>query len=365
VSPLEQPAGPAPLIVGENRLVHAALRHPDLSVDHPFRATRQLFGPTAIDVDGLRHRRLRPHVAWFSSRQVAVWEDRAITPVVRDLVAALPRGEPVDFMSVAWQLPTRVILRTLGCPDRDAAWVWRRLGPVLRHIAHPGSPVEPAAACADLGAYIGDVLAAAPPADTVLGSLPDRVGGPGGGPDGRDGSRARTTVVRTALLLLAAGTATTAAGAGNLLATLLRHPGTWEALRDGTLPPSAVVREALRMLPPLRRTVRFAKADVMLDGLPPVPRGSVVELDIAAANLDPATFDCPHAFRPRRSGPPALSFGTGPHACVGALLALRELEGLLQALTRRFGSMTTAASAPPTIAGDVFYQPERLDVVFH
>lgn len=347
-----QPAAPGsspPVVLGEYALVHAALRHRDLTVEHPFRPTRQIFGPTAIDTDGARHRELRACVAWFSARQVAAWQDRAITPVVSELASALPPGEPADFVSFAWQLPARVILRVLGCPDQDAGWVWQRLGPVIRHIACPGSPVAAAESGAELRRYLQDVLAAGPPDDTVLGSLAGRF--------------SRDTVVRAGLLLLAAGTATTAAAAANLLACLLRHPGTWADLREGTLLPSEVVREALRVLPPLLRTVRFVTADVVLGGTL-VPRGSVVELDIAAANTDPAVFDRPQAFDPRRPGHPIMSFGTGPHACAGALLALRELESLLAELTRRFSSASAVAGATVTMTGDLFCQPERLDVVF-
>lgn len=345
---------PPSLVVREYSLVHEALRSPHFTVTHPFRATRQLFGPTAIDVDGARHRELRSHVAWFSAAQVVKWQESAVVPVVSDLVLALPPGESVDFMNLAHDLPTRVILRVLGCSDADVGWVWERLVPVIHHISYPGNPVEAVTACTELGEYVQEKLAGTPPSG-VLSWLMEKAA-----QQSRDVVR---TTVRTTLLLLAAGTATTAGAAGNLMVALLRHPGLWGKLRSREVSPSGVVRETLRLLPPVQRTIRFATSDTVL-GSVPVARGSVVELDLAAANRDPSVFECPLAFRPGRQSRPLMSFGAGQHTCAGALLATSELESLLTALTARFNSLSAADGNVMVTKGTVFQQPDRLDLIF-
>lgn len=345
---------PASLVVREYSLVREALLSPRFTAAHPFRATRQLFGPTAIDVDGARHRQLRAHVAWFSGAQVLKWQQSAVVPVVSDIVPALPRGEPVDFMTVASQFPTRVILRILGCPDADAGWVWQRLVPVVRHIAYPGNPVAAVKACAELGEYVREKLAGAPPG-SVLSSLSIKAG--------EHGQGEAVTTVRSALLLLAAGTATTGAATGNLMVSLLRHPAVWSAVRAGEIRPSEVIRETLRLLPPLQRTVRFTAADTTL-GSVAVARGSVVELDLAAANRDPAVFKSPQDFRIGRPGHPLMSFGAGQHACAGALLAMLELESLLTALAARFKSVSAIGAEAVMTKGNVFHQPDGLELIF-
>ncbi|QNP68322.1 cytochrome P450 [Streptomyces roseirectus] len=344
---------PPALLLSDHRSVQQVLRSPHFTVDHPFRATRQLFGPTAIDVDGPRRRELRSHVTWFAPGHMTRWQSHAVDPVVRDLVSALPRGNPVDFVAaVGRRLPTRVVLRVLGCPEGDADWVWARLRPIVAHIATPGPPVEAAGARDELDGYLRRCLREQPPPGTLLSLLTERVGP-------SPGAAATDTVIRTALLLLAAGVETTASATGNLMVCLLRHPGTWQALRDGKLSAPQVVREALRWLSPLRRTVRFASRDTEVGPLR-LPRGAVVELDLAAANRDPHVFERPDAFEPGRPGHPVMTFGTGHHACAGARLALAELETLLTALVRRFPTVSQPAGEDARTGGDVFQQPARL-----
>ncbi|WP_460060565.1 cytochrome P450 [Streptomyces sp. YKOK-I1] len=344
---------PPPLLLSDHWSVQHVLRSPHFTVDHPFRATRQLFGPTAIDVDGPRRRTLRSHVTWFTPGHMTQWQSRAVDPVVRDLVSALPRGNPVDFMeAVGRRLPTRVVLRVLGCPEEDEDWVWARLRPIVAHIATPGPPVEAAGARDELDGYLRRCLREQPPPGTLLSLLTERIGA-------SSRSAATDTVVRTALLLLAAGVETTAAATGNLMVCLLRHPGTWQALREGEFSPSETVREALRWLSPLRRTVRFASCETEVGPLR-LTRGTMVELDLAAANRDSHAFERPGAFEPGRPGHPAMAFGTGNHACAGARLALAELETLLTALVRRFPTASLPAGAEARAEGDVFHQPTRL-----
>ncbi|WP_424217328.1 cytochrome P450 (plasmid) [Streptomyces sp. BI20] len=361
-------APPAPLVLTEHRLVREVLRRPDFTVEHPFRATRQLFGPTAIDVDGPRRRRLRSHVTWFTPGRMPDWRRRVIDPAVAELVDALPEGEPVEFMTrIAATLPTRVLLRVLGLPARDAQWVWDRLVPITDHIETPGPPLAAVAARDELAAWVRDHLRAGPEPDGLLTLLKNSLTNPtpNPAPDPTSTPALDTdldTAVRTALLLLAAGTRTTAAAAGNLIVTQLRRPDLWRAVRTGRLAPADVVRESLRWLTPLRRTVRFATADTTLDGTP-IAQGAVVELDLAAANRDPAAFDHPDAFLPDRAGGPLMTFGTGPHACAGARLALDELASLLAALTHRFADATPAPGAAVTTSGAVFHQPRTLSLV--
>jgi cytochrome P450 len=299
---------------------------------------------------------MRFHVTWFTSGQMAKWQAGAVDPVVADLVSALPEGEPFDFVdAVARHLPIRVILRVLGCPEDDAEWVWGRLRPVIGHLETPGPPIEAVEARDELDGYLRRRLREQPPPGSVLSLLSERA-------EQSSGPATTDTVIRTALLLLAAGSETTAAATGNLIVCLLRHPGMWEAVRAGQLPVANVVRESLRWLSPLRRTVRFAASDTTV-GPMRLARGTTVEVDLAAANHDPAVFERPDAFDPARPGRPVLSFGSGPHACAGSQLALSELETLLAAMTRRFTTVSAVSGADVSPGGNVFHQPARLDLV--
>jgi cytochrome P450 len=69
-----------------------------------------------------------------------------------------------------------------------------------------------------------------------------------------------------------------------------------------------------------------------------VARGSTIDVCIGAANRDPDKFAEPDVLRidrPVEDGP-ALSFGGGPHACLGARLVSMEVEAALAVLFTRF-----------------------------
>jgi len=81
----------------------------------------------------------------------------------------------------------------------------------------------------------------------------------------------------------------------------------------------ALLAETLRHDPPVRATRRQSE-------------GTLVVLDLAAANRDPAVFTDPDRFDPGRDGPDSLTFGAGPHACPGRAHALALAAGILDAL---------------------------------
>ena len=155
----------------------------------------------------------------------------------------------------------------------------------------------------------------------------------------------------------------------------MHHVFTWLAARpqdrtrladDGTR--QRFVHESLRLHPASPVAVRVAVEDVELRSGLRIGRGERVVIDVAAANRDPAAvgpdgerFD-PH--RPRADGVPpwGLSFGHGPHACLG-----RELAGgrppdddgadpaLLGAITLLVGAVLAAGGRPDP------HEPPTLD----
>lgn len=334
------------------RDVDDALRSPFLTVEHPFRASRQLFGPTAIDQDGADHSASRKLLAWFGRRQMELWQRQAVAPAVDALLAELEPGHPVDFASLAWRLPTSVIARVLGCPQEDIGWLWQTLRPVVAYIQSPRASVSEAVFARDsLNTYLREILASGPPEDSVLGTLTQP-----------EYALLEQEIVRCGLLLLAAGTETTAAAVLNLIACFIQHQDTTDSLRAGEYTSSDVVRESLRYIPPLHLTVRFATQDLQFCGID-VPAGSPVQLSLAAANRDPAVFDGPDSWRPGRRGQALLSFGAGVHACAGALLAQSELQTLLDALLIRFQRILPAGPLGPS-TGIVFYYPRSVPILF-
>ena len=120
---------------------------------------------------------------------------------------------------------------------------------------------------------------------------------------------------------------------GGMLA-LLENPGQLQKLlSEPHLLPSAI-EEMLRFAPPVIHFRRTATDNVELDGVN-IRAGEKVVVYHAAANRDPKIFNDPDNFDIERSPNEHLTFGAGPHFCLGAHLARSQLIAIdEQVLTR-------------------------------
>jgi cytochrome P450 len=91
------------------------------------------------------------------------------------------------------------------------------------------------------------------------------------------------------------------------------------------------VEEVLRLHPPTHMAARRTTGEAELGGVR-IPAGEAVQLCFSAANRDPAVFAEPDQIDLRRAGGGHLSFGSGPHACMGAALARRILPAVVRRL---------------------------------
>jgi cytochrome P450 PksS len=136
-------------------------------------------------------------------------------------------------------------------------------------------------------------------------------------------------------LLLVAGHETTVNLIGNGTLALLEHPEQMARLRaePGLIRPA--VEELLRFTCPVETsTRRFPLEDVTIAGVT-IPRGEVVLAVIASANRDGAQFPDPDKLDLAREPNRHLSFGLGPHYCLGAPLARLEGQIAIPTLLRR------------------------------
>ena len=135
--------------------------------------------------------------------------------------------------------------------------------------------------------------------------------------------------------LLLAGHETTTNLLGNGLRRFLEEPDRWQTLcAEPALIPDAV-EEVLRYDSSVIHWRRHTTTEVELSGVT-VPAGADLLLAIGAANRDPAVFDDPDVFDlRRRNARDHLSFGFGPHVCLGAPLARLEARVVFEELTSR------------------------------
>jgi cytochrome P450 len=154
-------------------------------------------------------------------------------------------------------------------------------------------------------------------------------------------------------LLLFAGYETTRNLLGNGLHALLSHPRQWQLLCQQPGLAGNAVREVLRFDSPVQWTGRRATRAMNLCGQA-IRRGDLILPLIGSANRDPARHDDPDALCIERANPGALSFGSGAHVCLGAVLTHLEASTVLQALAEHHP--TLALDAPPTRNGNPLYR---------
>jgi cytochrome P450 len=146
--------------------------------------------------------------------------------------------------------------------------------------------------------------------------------------------------------LLLAGTDTTRNQVAASVHVLCEHPEQWELLREHPELAMRAVEETMRHSPIACGTLRLVVEDAELDGQA-FPAGTMVLVNTAAANRDPAVYDDPDRVDiTREDAPPILTFGGGIHYCLGANLARREIAEALNVLAHRMLNPRTAGPVP-------------------
>jgi cytochrome P450 len=157
-----------------------------------------------------------------------------------------------------------------------------------------------------------------------------------------------------AALLLAAGSGTTWKQMGTTLAALLERPEVLRAVTAERELLRPAIEESLRWMPTDPMFSRWATEDVDFFGTP-VPKGAVVHLCLGAANRDPGRWERPDEYDVRRDLKPSLSFGNGPHICLGMHVARAEMLVGIGALLDRLPNLRLDPDqAPPRYVG--FYE---------
>lgn len=146
-------------------------------------------------------------------------------------------------------------------------------------------------------------------------------------------------------LLTVAGNDTVRSAAPGGLLTLVEHPDEYRRLREGDVPLAAAVDELLRVHPPVLTFRRTATRDMELAGRS-IRAGDKVVVFHASANHDERVFAEPHRLDLSRSPNPHVSFGEGPHVCLGAHFARLQLRVLYEEF-RALEAAPLEAAGPP------------------
>ncbi|WP_190017622.1 cytochrome P450 [Streptomyces lucensis] len=282
--------------------------------------------------DGDAHRRLRGLAnPVFTARAIRETAPR-IAGIVHRIMTDMGGGRDVDLIGqLAALVPVTVFCGLGGLPveDRDLCRKWTD---ALGHVIDPATDEDARRAMNDaaeeFGAYIAGHLEkrrADPRDDIISRLLLARF----------DGERlSDEEIVANVMMFFMGGHETTVNLIGNGMLALLRHPGQLRALREDPGLIDNGVEELLRYDAPIQLVARITTADIELEGAT-IPAGSKVMILLGAANRDPLRFADPDRLDLRRPDVRPLSFGGGPHYCIGALLAKTEARLVLTELLRR------------------------------
>lgn len=281
------------------------------------------FMGSMINMDSPRHTRLRMIVnRAFTPRRVAQI-DHDVRVKAREIVAGISElGECDAVEHVAAQLPLQVICEMMGIP-RD---YWQRVFELTNTILGAGDPeltptMEALMAAvmelAMIAQAVGEDRLANPTDDLVSAMMHAEV----------DGEHLQPMEMASFFILLsAAGNETTRNAISHGLHQLTQHEeqrAIWQADVAGVTP--TATEEIVRWASPVIHFRRTATADTEISGVR-IAEGDKVVMWYESANRDERAFDDPFTFDVRRTPNEHVGFGAGgPHFCLGANLARREI----------------------------------------
>ena len=310
--------------------------------------------PGMIYQDGELHNKQRALVSsGFTPRQMRKMEDRA-HEIVTDLVDKMLAKDEVDIVTdLAGALPSRLIADMLDIPmeKRERVLNWINL------IIAGGQGPE----------YVSDEV------NDAFGNFcehheemyQDRIAA------GCTGSDLLSIWINAEIncekldesqllfehvLLNVGGAETTRSAIAGGLERLSNDQKQYDALyEDPSLIPNAV-EEILRWVCPFVNMYRTASRDYELHGKV-IKEGQQVGLTYPAGNRDPRKFEDPHTFnifRDFSKEAKHLSFGLGPHFCLGSSLARLEIRQSLEEMTQRVKRISSPEGKPPVYVSSSF-----------
>jgi cytochrome P450 len=151
-----------------------------------------------------------------------------------------------------------------------------------------------------------------------------------------DGVRlTRLEVLNMGVLLLLGGIETTTNLLGITCVTFKRQPGIFDTLRANRSKIPMFVEEVLRHDTPVQMLFRHTTTDTTLVGTA-IPKGSLVLLMLGSSNRDERKFENADKFLLDRNPKEIMSFGQGPHYCLGQYLSRLEVKTAIELWLDRF-----------------------------
>ncbi|MEV6347472.1 cytochrome P450 [Actinoplanes sp. NPDC051851] len=304
-------------------------------------AASAMGGAPSFMVDNAEHMRWRRLLSRsFTAKRMSALQPR-ITEIADQLIDdMIEHGAPADLRTaLGFPLPVYVICDLLGVPaaDREKFAYWSDHFLSLTRF----SQQEVQESAAEMWQYmVGHVRAKRDaPGDDLLSELVTVV-------DTEDGRLSETELVFTGQALLVAGHETTANMIGKMAAMLLADRSRWEQLLADPSLVRTAVEEVLRFDANLGFGMHRQITERIEIAGTAISPGTTVLSAMPSANRDERVFSCPAEMDLTRSPNPHLTFGAGPHSCLGQSLARIELQTVLTVLLTRLPTLALAVDVP-------------------
>lgn len=305
----------------------------------------EYFG-SMISMDDPRHARLRRIVSRaFTPKMIKKFEDdvqRTAASIVDDLLVA----GPCDFVQhVSARLPLKIICEMMGVGDEHYSMVLKNTNIILSGADSEFISEDMDEAIAQILTAGGDLASLVTqiavskqqnPGDDLVSALATA---------NIDGEQLTPAELASFfILLVVAGSETTRTAISQALTLLTDYPGQRALLlADFDARIGGAVEEIVRYVSPVIWMRRSVTRDTMLNGHQ-FREGDKTVLFYWSANRDESAFADPDGFDISRSPNPHVGFGgAGPHFCLGAHLARREITAMLRELLDRVPDIRAAA----------------------
>lgn len=314
---------------------------------------------TPLALDGEDHTRIR-NLVRKAFVPKAVDRHRPLMRTILDslLRPILPDGRCEFMAAVAEHYPIQVMCEVLGVPTTDhedfAIWIraisWSLSMQLLEHLDEAEWGMR------QLDDYVGDLIAGrrAHPGNDLVTELVLA---------SENGDRLRDDELRSLLIgLLFAGYDTTRNQLGLALWVFAHHPDQWALLADRPDLARNAVEEVMRLRGSVNSAPRLVGEAFEFEGYR-FEVGTLLLLSTADANRDRDAYRRPHAFDITAEREPQLTFGGGPHFCLGVHLARAELQEALIRLTQAMPDL--ALDGEPVWPSPMgIFGPETLPIRF-
>jgi cytochrome P450 len=320
-----------------------------------------VMGPyVLVGMDEPEHRRHRNLVSVaFRHKSLVHWETDVVEPVMHELIDGFAaRGQAELVREMTFRFPVQVIAEVLGVPHRDSERFHSLAVAVVNVAADPERGIAASGALREYLAAIVEERRRSPKDDLISLLVESEL----------DGERLDDEEIYSfLLLLLPAGAETTYRAGGNFLYALLTNPEQLDALRADRSLMAQAVEETIRWESPLLITSRTATVDCEIGDVE-VAAGTMVVPHVGSANHDETRWDDAERYDLFRPPMPHISFGVGPHMCLGMHLARMELAAAVGALLDRLPDLRPDPkrweAGDAHIHGERFRSPTCLPVVF-